>query len=359
MAADSHGNSSVDARHRAGRLLFYCCCVPRGRLDDGEVHALTPRALIDNALCINESSRIEGTHATARELLLFELEPSAPRESDHLADDWREVFNYRRALEHGTNSPLPLSLRLIREMHAILMRGVRGTEKTPGEFRAIQVAMGEDHRFVPPPPDKVPECLAPFERYLNDESTDTDPLVRSFLAHYQFETIHPFSDGNGRVGRLLLAVMLQRNCHLTQPWLYLSEFFAKRRDEYIQKLFDVSTRSDWEGWIEFCIQGTIEQSGATIDRCQKLVSLREDYRHRLPDVGGKARLGPIADSLFRHPFVRVTDLVERMGITYPAAKADLDRLAAAGIVRRLPDATPITYYAPELFDIAYAGIPGG
>jgi Fic family protein len=303
-----------------------------------------------------QSSRIEGTYATARELLLFELAPREPKPGERKVGDWQEVFNYRRALDHGTASALPLSLRLIQQMHEILMDGVRGKDKTPGEFRRIQVAIGENHRFVPPPPDRLPKCLDQFEKYMNNIGSEYDPLVHCFLAHYQFETVHPFSDGNGRVGRLLLAVMLQRLCGLTKAWLYLSDFFEKNRKEYIQRLFEVSTRAAWDEWVEFCIRGTIEQAKETVDRCHRLVTLRETYRQRLANVGGDVRLNQIVENLFQHPFIRVTDVQRRLQITYPTAKADIDRLVRARILKQMKGETPKTFFAPELFDVAYADI---
>ncbi len=302
-----------------------------------------------------QSSRIEGTYATARELLLFEMESRKPKDGENNVNDWREVSNYRRALDHGTTSDLPLSLRLIRELHEILMEGVRGKDKTPGEFRRIQVAIGDNHRFVPPPPDRLTKCLDQFEQYMNLPS-DYDPLVNCFLMHYQFEAIHPFSDGNGRVGRLLLAIMLQRLCGLTKAWLYLSEFFEENRKDYMQRLFEISTRAAWNEWIEFCIRGTIERAKETVDRCHRLVTLRERYRQQLQNVGGAVRLNQIVESLFQHPFIRIAELQRRLHVTYPTAKADVARLARAKILKPLVGETPKTFFAPELFDVAYADI---
>ena len=302
-----------------------------------------------------QSSRIEGTYATARELLLFEMEPRNPKPGEEKVNDWKEVFNYRRALDHGTTSELPISLRLIRELHEILMTGVRGKDKTPGEFRRIQVAIGDNHRFVPPPPNHLQECLDKFDKYMNAPS-DYDPLVQCFLVHYQFETIHPFSDGNGRVGRLLLAIMLQRLCGLTKPWIYLSEFYEKNQKQYVERLFNVSTRAAWEEWVEFCVRGITDQAKETVERCHKLVTLRENYRERLAKVGGHVRLTQIVERLFHHPFVRVADLQQRLNVTYPTAKADVARLVRARILKEMKGETPKTFFAPELFDVAYADI---
>lgn len=302
-----------------------------------------------------QSSRLEGTYASPRELLLFEMDPREAKPGEDHVHDWREVFNYRKALDHAIASELPLSLRLVREMHRLLLSGVRGTDRAPGEFRRIQVAIGVNRRFVPPPPDRLTECLNTFEKHMHATSP-YDPLVDCFLTHYQFETIHPFVDGNGRVGRLLLAVMIQKRCHLTKPWLYLSEYFQRHRDEYCQKLFDVSAEGDWARWVEFCLQGTIEQATATVERCDKLRLIREKYMKRLSDVGGSVRLNQIVENLFYSPYARVTDVARHLEVTYPTAKADIDRLVKARILRELKNTAQRTFYAPEIYDAAYADI---
>lgn len=302
------------------------------------------------------SSSLEGTYATPRELLLFELNPNEATSVRDPENDHREVFNYRMALQHGTTSELPLSLRLLRELHRILMSGVRGKDATPGEFRKQQIAIGSSRRFVPPPPERLMDCLDPLEKSFH-ENDEFDPLVQCFLMHYQFETIHPFNDGNGRVGRLLLAIMLQQKCRLTKPWLYLSEFYERYRDEYTQNLFNVSADGNWHGWIEFCLRGTVTQAQETITRCEHLLAIRDSFTNRLADVGGSVRLSQIVDDIFYSPFVRVAALSRRLNVTYPTAKADLERLVQAGILRELPSASPKTYFAPEVFDVAYEQMP--
>lgn len=302
-----------------------------------------------------QSSRIEGTFATARELLLFEENTDSAVGAPDRISDSREVNNCRIALQHTTSTDLPLSLRLIRELHEILMTGVRGKDPTPGEFRQVQVAIGSSHRFVPPPVDRLPECLQAFERAIH-ASLSANPLVDCFLCHYQFEAIHPFEDGNGRVGRLLLAAMLQQRCQLTQPWLYLSEYFEQHRDEYIQNLFRISTEAAWDHWIEFCLRGVIAQANAAVERCDQLRQLRDDFTRRIADIGGSERLHRIAASLFDSPYIRVASLVQTLGVTYPTAKADVDRLIAAGILEELPDQFPRVVYSPELFRCAYADL---
>lgn len=299
------------------------------------------------------SSSLEGTYATPKELLLFELAPrEAASESDPV-NDHREVWNYRVALRHGVDSELPLSLRLLKEMHALLLKGVRGKDKNPGNFRSIQVAIGSAFRFVPPPPEQVMSCLDEMEKYLHVEDSKFDPLVDCFLVHYQFETIHPFNDGNGRIGRLLLALMLQRRCGMTKPWLYLSEYFDRYRDEYIDNLFRISTAAAWSTWIEYCLRATVSQAKATIIRCEKLLAVREAFSQRLVEAGGNVRLTQIVEQVFHHPLVRIADLPEKLNVTYPTAKSDVERLSDAGILEELPGASPKTFYAPEIFNVAY------
>ena len=299
------------------------------------------------------SSRLEGTYASPKELILFELDHRESESGDGRQNDQREVFNYRKALIHGTETELPLSLRLLRELHQILLGGVRGKDRAPGQFRRIQVGIGSDGRFIPPPADHVMPCLDPLEKYFHSASPRFDPLVDCFLVHYQFETIHPFIDGNGRVGRLLLAIMLQQRCELSKPWLYMSEFFEPFRDEYIQHLFNVSTKGDWSSWIDFCLRGTLEQAKNTIARCQRLLSVRELFTNRITNAGGSIRLSQIVDDIFHSPFVRIADLPARLDVTYPTAKADIERLVDAGILEALPNIYPKTYYAPEVYRVAY------
>ncbi len=300
-----------------------------------------------------KSSRLEGTYVTATELLVFEMQPRESKSEDDPTNPQREVLNYRRALQQGAASKLPLSLRLIRDLHHTLMSGVRGKDRTPGEFRRTQVAIGTDHRFVPPPPENLLEYLDPLEKYFHVKKSRYDPLVDCFLIHYQFETIHPFSDGNGRVGRLLLAIMLKQLCGLSKPWLYMSEYFEQRRDEYIQRLFNVSALGDWEGWIEFCLVGTAIQARDAIERCDRLRRIKETFMNKLPEIRGSTRLQQIVEDLFQSPFVRVADLKKKLEVTYPTAKADIGRLVSAGILRELKNISPKTYYAPKVFNVAY------
>ena len=310
---------------------------------------------LDNREAI-KSSQLEGTHVTATELLVFEMQPKESESEGDPANQQREVFNYRKALHQAANTELPLSLRFIRELHHTLMSGVRGKDRTPGQFRRCQVAIGTDHRFVPPPPERLMDHLVPLEGYLNRKDSKYEPLVDCCLVHYQFEAIHPFSDGNGRVGRLLLAIMIKHLCGLTKPWLYMSEYYERHREEYTQRLFNVSTSGNWGEWVEFCLVGIASQAADTIERCNRLQGIRDTFMKRIAEAGGSVRLNQIVEGLFQSPFVRIADLAKRLLVTYPTAKADVERLVQAGILKELENLAPKTFYAPEVFNVAYETI---
>ena len=268
---------------------------------------------------------------------------------------YREVFNYGRALRlrlDGEND-LPLSLRLIRELHEVLMDGVRGSTQRPGEFRTIQNQIGRPARFVPPPPQYLAETLDAFEEYLHIDD-DFDPLVRSFIAHYQFETIHPFGDGNGRVGRLLLSLTIAEWCKLSSQWLYMSAFFEKRKTEYMDLMLGVSTDGAWEPWIEFCLAGVVSQAMDTEKRCDKLLVLHRDFHKRLK--GGSVRLSALVDSLFVSPVITVKTVASELRVTYPTARSDLKKLEAAGIVQPLEKMQLITYYCDQIYSVTYEDV---
>ena len=299
-----------------------------------------------------QSSALEGTFASAKELLLFELDPKTPQSESDPINDRLEVDNYRKALQHGAESNLPICWRLVCELHEVLMTNVRGRDRSPGKFRTVQVGIG-GARFIPPPPSKLDEPLESLEKYINGDKSIYDPLVDCFLVHYQLETIHPFVDGNGRVGRLLLALMLQHKCEFSKPWLYLSGFFEVHREAYVQYLFDVSARGNWTTWIEFCLQGTLSQARETITRCERILKLQDEYMARLRDIDGATRLNAIVDGIFDSPFVQITDLARKLNIHYQTAQADLEKLRLAKILVELPDFRPKTFYAPEVFRVGY------
>ena len=306
-----------------------------------------------------QSSRMEGTFATARELLLFEKSPSAPGAESERANNWREVWNYKRALRCGATSELPIGKRLLRELHRYLMNGVRGTDKDPGEFRRVQVGIRgtrDNPHFVPPPPNLVMPCLDSLEAYIHATPPGMDKLVDSFLVHYQFETIHPFRDGNGRVGRLLLALMIQQRCDLNHPWLFVSQYFEKHQAQYFDLLFSVSTTGNWSAWIEFCLRATIDQAQDALNRCQRLLDARAEIADRISQVRQSNKLLPIVDLVLEKMFISVNDVVNRFRVTYPTADKYLNDLVTEGILRQLADYSPKNFFSPALFAITYGDL---
>jgi Fic family protein len=209
---------------------------------------------------------------------------------------------------------------------------------------------------VPPPPEALPECLDLLEKYLHSPKR-LDSLVEAFIVHYQFEAIHPFRDGNGRVGRLLLAVTIMEWCGLSNQWLYMSAYFDRNRDEYIDRLLRVSTHAEWEEWISFCLKGVIEQAADTEKRCDKLLEVQRMFKDRIRGVGGSFRLTEIVDDLLLVvPILHIPYLAHKFNVTYPTAKADVDRLLKANILKELPGARRKAFYAPEVVSIIYGDI---
>ena len=299
------------------------------------------------------SSKIEGTHVTPEQLLLYQLDPREPKQADDKASDWFEVFNYSAALNHGRSllQDLPICNRVIREMHAILMRGVRGRNKNPGEFRKWQVQIGSSGRFLPPPPQEIDRLMTNLEKCVNSAESRYDPLVRSYLIHYQFEAVHPFGDGNGRVGRSLLALMIYKWLGHSMPWLYMSAFFERYKDEYIDKLFKVSTEGAWTPWIEYCLRGTIDQANDSVRRCHSFNRLRLEFPNRLNSHS--PRTCQIIEGLFTTPLVTVGTIAEKYDITYPTARSDIDRLIEARILVESADSYPKSFLSAEIMKVAY------
>lgn len=303
------------------------------------------------------SSSLEGTYATPQELLLFELDAKPAKKRD-ATNAWREVLNYDQCLRYAferledpTPSGLPLSLRLIKEMHALLMRDVRADEKKPGEFRDRQVHVGSDRRYVPPPPDRLTECLHDFELYLHQHGDGLDPLVLTYVVHYQFEAIHPFFDGNGRIGRALLALTTRQWSGLSMPWLYMSAYFERYKDEYVDNMFRVSTHGDWARWIEFCLRGTVEQCRDAMRRCDEFIAIRQTMNSAL---GDKPRMFTIIEKMFFYPVFKTSDVMTWTGTSRPTASSDIGVLMEAGFVQHLMGERPKIYYAPAIFSTAYA-----
>ncbi len=305
------------------------------------------------------SSSMEGTYATPEELLLYQAEDKNPDKESERENDWREVSNYGAALtlgQHMLDDGIPISLHLIKSLHAELLKGVRGENKNPGRFREHQVHVGAGGRYIPPPPLEVQSCLTAFQDSLAGENT-YDPLIWSFMVHYQFETIHPFGDGNGRVGRLLLSLMIYQMMELSHPWLYMSSFFEKHKDEYINGMFDVSSKNNWEKWIKFCLIGAAEQAKDSIARLDRFVAIKDEFHGRLTGTNASVRHNEIIDYLFERPVITAPHIETKFGVTYPTARQDITRLLDMGILSEGPaHMRPRYYFAPEIMAIAYGDL---
>jgi Fic family protein len=283
------------------------------------------------------SSQIEGTQSSLQDLLSAEarvLDADMPRDVD-------EVVNYVRAMSHGLArlDQLPVSVRLIREIHAELLRDVRGSRLTPGELRRSQNWIGPggstltNATFVPPPPEEVPAALGDLETFLH--ATDDLPLlVKIGLAHAQFETIHPFLDGNGRVGRLLITFLLCEREALSKPVLYLSHYFKGHRQEYYDRLQAVRDAGDWEGWLEFFLRGVSEVSVQAADTARRILLVREEHRTLITERLGRAAGNGhrILQSLYDHPIVSAKQIQDLIGTTFAAANQIIHRLVEIGIL---------------------------
>jgi Fic family protein len=282
------------------------------------------------------SSRIEGTQSSLSDLLLFEATEIEKR------GDVREVQNYVRALENGLKrlSELPLSLRFIREMHSILMEGVRGEHASPGEFRQSQNWIGSpgaslnEATFIPPPVPDMQQCLNQLEKFLH-AGNKLPPLVEAALVHYQFETIHPFLDGNGRIGRLLVTMLLCQRNVLSKPLLYLSAFFERHRQNYYDLLMKVSSTGAWRQWIEFFLKAVIEQSEDAVSRSRRLQELHRGYTQ----LAREKRLPPTALQLVElalmKPVLSTNTAQKFLKVTYPGAQKAIKALQEAGILTEI------------------------
>lgn len=285
------------------------------------------------------SSMIEGTQSSLSDLLLFELDqaPGVP------LDDVREVSNYVAALDHGLRllkEGLPLSLRLIREVHGVLLAKGRGSKLTPGEFRRSQNWIGGTRpgnaAFVPPPAGEVLECMSRLERFLNDLPEPTPVLLKAAMAHVQFETIHPFLDGNGRVGRLLITLLLCEQQVLREPMLYLSLYFKTHRRYYYELLNDVRETGDWEAWLDFFAEAVIVTATQAVETAQQLLALSNQDRDRIETLGRAAPSAlQIHRALMEHPIATSNWLVEKTGLTPATVNKSLANLEQLGVVREL------------------------
>jgi Fic family protein len=286
------------------------------------------------------SSQIEGTQSSLQDVLAAEakiLTPDRPQDAE-------EVVNYVRAMNHGLArlEELPVSIRLIREIHAHLLENVRGSNLTPGEIRTSQNWIGPggctlaEATFVPPPPERVAPQLSELERFLHTDAR-LPLLVKIGLAHAQFETIHPFLDGNGRVGRLLITFLLCEQRVLLKPVLYLSHYFKRHRQDYYERLQAVRDEGAWEAWLAFFLRGVAEVSEQATDTARLILSLRENHRRAITDHLGRAAGNGhrVLEHLFEHPIVSVNEVQELIGTTYPAANDLVARLVEQGVLQEI------------------------
>ncbi|MBK6007519.1 Fic family protein [Ramlibacter ginsenosidimutans] len=286
------------------------------------------------------SSQIEGTQSSLQDLLSAEaqiFDENMPRDVD-------EVVNYVRAMKHGLArlAELPVSVRLIREIHSELMQGVRGGRLTPGELRTSQNWIGPagctlaTATFVPPPQHEVPQALGALENFLHRDD-DLPPLVKIGLAHVQFETIHPFLDGNGRVGRLLITFLLTERQVLHKPVLYLSHYFKRHRQEYYEHLQAVRDRGEWESWLAFFLRGVVEVAHEATETARRILHLREQHRSAITEHLGRAAGSGhrVLESLFDRPIVTVADVQGITGTTYAAANQLVGRLVQLEVLQEM------------------------
>jgi Fic family protein len=300
------------------------------------------------------SSRIEGTQATLGELLAAEAGAFVERSPE----DLREVGNYVTALEHGLArlKSLPMSLRLVRELHEHLMTSVRGGHATPGEFRRSQNWIGRpgetlaQAKYVPPPPDALGEHLSAWEKFLHERMLP--PLVHVALAHYQFEAIHPFLDGNGRVGRLLITLQLCERAILPEPLLYLSAFFEATRADYYAGLRGVSEHGDWEGWVQYFLNGVARQSEDALSRAERINQLLTTWRDRLSGQAGTKVALQMLDLIGANPFLTPRGAEEKLNLAYNTVMRAIGQLEKLKVLKEVSEAKrDRVYCAKPILDI--------
>ena len=323
------------------RSRFDQALLALGRLDS--VSTLLPDTALFLSMYVRKeavlSSMIEGTRSSLSDLLLFELdqEPGAP------LDDVLEVSNYVAALDHGLRlleGGLPLSLRLFREIHGVLLTKGRGSKQAPVEFRRSQNWIGGTRpgnaAFIPPPAEEVPECMSKLELFLHDQPEPTPVLLKAALAHVQFETIHPFLEGNGRLGRLLITLLLCEQKVLRQPMLYLSLYFKTHRQYYYELLSNVRLTGDWEAWLDFFAEAVIVTATQAVETAQQLLDLSNRDRDKISGLGrAAASTLQVHRALMEHPIATSGSLVEKTGITSATVNKALGHLEQLGIVKEL------------------------
>lgn len=311
-----------------------------GRLDGVVAHLPNPQYLLYTYIRKEAvlSSQIEGTQSSLSDLLLFENEeaPGVP------INDVQEVSNYVAAMEHGIRrlKDLPISLRLIKEIHAKLMNKTRGGDKDPGEFRTSQNWVGGSRpgnaKYVPPPPHEVLPALGALEKFIHDDPVATPALLKAGLAHAQFESIHPFLDGNGRVGRLLIPFIMIADGALTHPLLYLSLHFKRNRTEYYEALQRVRTHGDWENWLIFYLEGVEQVSSQAATTADKLLAMFDKHRTQIQGIGrASATAVNLHDIFKKRCYLSIPEAERELHATFPAASAAMTNLVKLGFVKEI------------------------
>jgi Fic family protein len=312
-----------------------------GRLDG--VASVVPNPELFVAMYVRQeavlSSQIEGTQSTLEDVLQFEID----EKGRELPKDVEEVVNYVRAMNYGLTrlKDLPLSLRLIREIHAELLKDVRGANRTPGEFRRSQNWIGPENStlatatFVPPPVPEMHQALDNLEKFLHEQNS-FPALLHCAMVHAQFETIHPFLDGNGRVGRLLITFLLCQRGILQRPLLYLSHFLRAHRAEYYDRLTAVRSGGDWEGWLKFFIRGVDQVSREATDTAKNILQMRDEHREMIvAELGGNAFALPLLNLLFEQPLVTITAVEKRLKCVYVTASKLVEHFVRLGILKEI------------------------
>jgi Fic family protein len=284
------------------------------------------------------SSQIEGTQSTLSQLLLFEADEFFPANTQDLL----EVSNYLAAMGHGVDrlrNGFPLSLRLIREMHEILLRRGRGSNQTPGEFRRTQNWIGGSRpgnaMYIPPPVPEMTECLGLLEKFLHNGGTTFPPLVEAALIHVQFESIHPFLDGNGRIGRLLIPLLLMERGVMSEPLLYPSLFLKQHKKEYYDLLQRVRFEGEWEEWIQFFVEAIAATAEQGVNLSKRILELFAEDESFISNAGTRAMLGPVYRVLQKHPVSQMGSIVREAGLSLPTVSRALEKLRAMGIVEEV------------------------
>jgi Fic family protein len=290
------------------------------------------------------SSRIEGTQSSLSDIFYFEAIRKEQQKKEAGRTDILEVYNYVKALDYGIKrlESLPISLRLIKEIHAILMKGVRGQHLTPGEFRRSQNWIGtggctlNDATYVPPPLEEMKEALGDLEKFIHNREA-LDGLIQCAMMHYQFESIHPFLDGNGRIGRLLTILFLCERQYLKYPLLYLSAYFERNRSLYYERLLAVSQKGDWPGWIKLFLKAIADESRDAIDNSKAVLTLLDDYRKRVEQRRPSLYVLKMLDLISRNPYISIPRAAQALKTTFPTAHAAVEKLRSMKILTETTD----------------------